>query len=62
MGSAMKTNRFLVFSFDHYYPSGGWGDFTGSSDTIEGAREIEDDQKSEYDYTEIVDLEKMETV
>ena len=62
MGSAMKTNRYLVFSFDDYYPSGGWGDFAGSSDTIEGAKKIEDNQKSKSDYTEIVDLKKMETI
>jgi hypothetical protein len=25
--------RFLLFTFDTYYPSGGWSDFKGSFDT-----------------------------
>ena len=33
----MKLKRFLVFSGDYYYPSGGWHDFHGSFDTLEEA-------------------------
>lgn len=29
--------RYLVFSFDQYYPCGGWNDFKGSFDTYEEA-------------------------
>ena len=30
--------RYLVFAFDNYYPSGGWGDFASSFDTLEEAK------------------------
>lgn len=30
--------RFLLFTFDEYYPSGGWADFVDSFETIEEAR------------------------
>ena len=29
--------RFLLFSGDHYYPSGGWKDFCGDYDSVEEA-------------------------
>lgn len=29
--------RFLVFSYESYYPGGGWSDFLGSYDTAEAA-------------------------
>src|SRR5580704_12587199 len=29
--------HYLVFIFENYYPSGGWGDFVDSFDTIERA-------------------------
>ncbi len=29
--------RFLLFAGDDYYPSGGWGDFVGSYDSVEEA-------------------------
>jgi hypothetical protein len=30
--------RYLLFTYDSYYPGGGWTDFAGSFDTIEEAR------------------------
>ena len=30
--------RYLLFKCDRYYPSGGWGDFAGSFDSIAEAR------------------------
>lgn len=32
-----QVKRFLVFMYEPYYPSGGWGDFVGSYDTAEDA-------------------------
>ncbi len=32
--------RYLVFSFDQYYPGGGWNDFVGSYDTPTEAQEV----------------------
>jgi hypothetical protein len=34
-----STKRFLVFTYDHYYPGGGMNDFRGSFDTLEEAKE-----------------------
>ena len=28
-----KIKRFLVFTYDEYYPTGGWNDFRGSFET-----------------------------
>ena len=33
----MGKNRYLLFSSDLYYPSGGWADFITSFETIEEA-------------------------
>ena len=30
--------RFLVFSYEEYYPGGGWNDFQSSHDTLEQAK------------------------
>ncbi len=32
--------RFLLFKCDRYYPSGGWGDFAGSFDSISDSMEF----------------------
>ena len=29
--------RFLLFTFDFYYPEGGWHDFAGAFDSVEEA-------------------------
>lgn len=34
----MSLKRYLVFSFETYYPRGGWRDFHGSFDTLEEAK------------------------
>lgn len=43
-----QVKRFAAFSYQQYYPAGGWCDFTGSYDTVEEARVT--------DPTQIVDL------
>lgn len=52
--------RFLIFSYDQYYPGGGWGDFKGAADTIEEARTVAATLKD--DFIEIVDLETLKEV
>lgn len=47
--------RFLVFSGDQYYPSGGWGDFQGGYDTLEEALASPDYTKADWGH--IVDAE-----
>jgi len=40
-GGRWETNimkRFLVFTFDRWYPSGGWSDFAASYDALEEAQ------------------------
>lgn len=34
----MKIKRYILFSGDNYYPSGGWDDYDVSFDTIDQAR------------------------
>ena len=55
--------RFLLFSGMVYYPSGGWGDFDDSFDSLEEAKTaalktFDDDG---CDWWQIVDCETMKT-
>ena len=52
--------KFAVFAFDQYYPGGGWGDFVGVRTTLEEARALAREQRT--DCTEIVDLDSYEVV
>jgi hypothetical protein len=47
---------FLVFAYDSYYPSGGWGDFKGGYATLEEAQAREAELKRTWDWVDIVDL------
>lgn len=49
--------RFLLFSYDYYYPSGGWDDFREDFDSHDGAMEYikDNDNKFGYDVYEVVD-------
>ena len=47
--------RYLVFTYDCYYPQGGWNDFRASFETLEEARKFCAD--SRRDYKEIIDSE-----
>lgn len=31
---------YLIFAFDQYYPDGGWGDYRGTAESIEDAKQI----------------------
>lgn len=46
--------RYAMFAYDVYYPSGGWGDFKGSYDTIEEAETA--GKNSGCDNFDVVDL------
>lgn len=47
--------RFLLFSYDSYYPEGGMGDLFGTYDTPKEAIEAIDTIDTCNDYTEIYD-------
>lgn len=46
--------RYLVFALDAYYPRGGWGDFEGTTDSLDEA--IAYCKSSGCDLTEIIDI------
>ena len=49
--------QFLLFAGDHFYPSGGWGDFKNSFDTVEEAQEgAADELAGNSDWWQIVDI------
>lgn len=56
----MKLKRFLLFTYDDFYPSGGWNDFKGSFDTLEEAKEAR--KASSSYYCNIIDTETGEDV
>lgn len=50
--------RFLLFASSFYYPNGGWDDFIGSFDTVEGAVEFltsVDKEEVHHDWYQVVD-------
>ena len=51
-----------MFSFDMYYPSGGWGDCDGSFDTVDEARDYLKTEECEFNYCYIIDLETGEEI
>jgi hypothetical protein len=60
-----KLKRFLVFAGDDYYPSGGWGDFRGSYDTLEEALAscvCDPGDWTAHDWMHVIDAETMEKV
>lgn len=52
-----KPKRYLLFTYDTYYPSGGWSDFDGSFDSIDEIVEYLKEQDYKCDCKEIIDLE-----
>ena len=47
--------RYLLFCNEEYYPAGGMGDFSGSFDSVEEAKEK---AGSELDWAHIYDIEE----
>ena len=58
----MKINRYLVFAYPAYYPSGGWGDFYESYDQLVDATVKADTLLRLQDNVEIVDSETGEDI
>jgi hypothetical protein len=62
------VKRYLVFSFMHYYPAGGWDDFLSAHDDLDEAKEAAGLATAtrpmglSYDQAEVVDLETLEVV
>lgn len=56
----MKLKRYLTFSYDAYYPGGGWSDFVSSHDTIDEAMAA--GRAKGRDYVEVIDLHSGEQV
>ena len=50
-------NRYAVFAFDGYYPSGGWDDLYGRYDDDLKAESYARAQLAYFDHTQIVDLQ-----
>lgn len=48
-------NVYIVFSYDRYYPSGGWNDCDGVFNTEEEAEQYAKSVE-DYDYVEIVNI------
>lgn len=59
--------RYALFTYDKYYPGGGWSDFIGTFNTIKQAKKASLKNKykgftSHCDFYDIVDLQKGERV
>jgi len=54
--------KYLLFTFEQYYPRGGMNDFEGSYATIEEAKERFVKLKSKCQYGQIVEHETMKIV
>ena len=52
-----KPKRYLLFTYDTYYPGGGWCDFDESFDTIDELVDYLKDQNTKADNHNIIDLE-----
>ena len=57
MRSSPAIKRFVVFHSADYYPTGGWGDFHGSYDTLEEAKQKAPKPERNMSWTQIVDLQ-----
>ncbi len=54
--------RYLVFTYQSYYPSGGFKDFDSAYDTLEAAQKARQQKHSIYGGSHIVDLTTLRIV
>ena len=54
--------RYLVFAGEDYYPAGGWGDFIEAFASHEDAASKAAECEERGDWSQVVDLERMEEV
>lgn len=47
--------RYLLFQYDIYYPSGGMADLQGSFHTIDEIKKFLENTENTYDHTEVID-------
>jgi hypothetical protein len=58
----MNTKRYLLFSFDGYYPSGGWDDFVKDFDSLDEAKDHFKTADDMCEFAHVIDLNKMTQV
>ena len=49
--------KYIIFSGDMYYPSGGWYDFVGTVDTLDEAKKVYEKKKKLAYWVHVVDME-----
>lgn len=54
--------KYLLFSYDYYYPDGGWRDFGGVFNTIEEAVDAGVNTEWRKDVVEVVDVNTLAIV
>ena len=57
-------HQYLAFSYEWYYPAGGWGDFKGSAETIQAAVALatKGDRRGEVEGWHVICRETSRTV
>ena len=55
-------NRYLLFCFSHYYPTGGWKDYKGAYRELQDAKDAYIRAFGDYDNCQIVDTHTMRIV
>jgi hypothetical protein len=51
-----KQKRFILFTFDMYYPAGGMDDCRGSYDTLDAALKASKEPGNTGTYTQVLDI------
>lgn len=54
--------QYLLFAGDNYYPSGGWGDFIKSFESLEDAKEVGAKYSGNFTWWHVVDVNTGEVV
>jgi len=56
--SDRERKRYMLFSFDEFYPAGGQDQVEGMFDTAEQAKLFVRTQRLHYDYYQILDMDE----
>lgn len=49
--------KFLLFTYDKYYPKGGWHDFRSSHASVQDAVVVVANMKEDLDFWHVVDID-----
>ncbi len=60
--SKFKHKKYIIFTYDRYYPMGGLNDIHTSVNTIIEARAVEQKELKMCSYVDIIDRDTWETV